>query len=52
VLSAAITAALALGRGLEDAVAEAKRHITRVIEAAPEVGHGSRCTASAPKERP
>ena len=52
VLSAAITAALALGRGLEDAVAEAKRHITRVIATAPEVGDGSRCTASAPKERP
>jgi hydroxymethylpyrimidine/phosphomethylpyrimidine kinase len=35
VLSAAITAGLARGSDLAEAVAEAKRHVTRAIEAAP-----------------
>ena len=35
VLSAAITASLARGNDLAEAVAEAKRHVTRAIEAAP-----------------
>ena len=35
VLSAAITAGLARGNDLAEAVAEAKRHVTRAIEAAP-----------------
>ena len=39
VLSAAITAGLALGNDLDDAVAEAKRYVTLAIETAPEIGH-------------
>ncbi len=39
--SAAITARLALGDGLGDAVRRAKRYVTRAIENAPNVGHGS-----------
>jgi hydroxymethylpyrimidine/phosphomethylpyrimidine kinase len=35
VLSAAITAGLVRGSDLAEAVAEAKRHVTRAIEAAP-----------------
>ncbi len=38
--SAAITAGLALGRTLEDAVAEAKRFVQRAIETAPGLGQG------------
>jgi hydroxymethylpyrimidine/phosphomethylpyrimidine kinase len=41
-LSAAITAALALGQALEPAVAAAKRYVTRGIAAAPRIGSGSR----------
>ena len=39
VLSAAITAGLARGSDLAEAVAEAKRHVTRAIEAAPAGEH-------------
>ena len=39
-LSAAISALLALGRPLGDAVAEAKAFVTRAIETAPGLGHG------------
>jgi len=39
-LSAAITARLALGDSIRDAVSAAKRYVTRVIESAPAVGHG------------
>ncbi len=38
--SAAITAGLALGKSLEDAVSSAKRFIQRAIETAPGLGHG------------
>jgi len=38
--SAAITARLALGEPLLTAIEKAKRYITRVIAAAPDVGHG------------
>ena len=38
--SAAITARLALGERLPDAVAHAKTYITRAIERAPGIGHG------------
>jgi hydroxymethylpyrimidine/phosphomethylpyrimidine kinase len=38
VLSAAITAGLARGKDLAEAVAEAKRHVTRAIETAPAIG--------------
>jgi hydroxymethylpyrimidine/phosphomethylpyrimidine kinase len=40
VLSAAVTAGLALGRGLEEAVAAAKRHVTQALATAPGIGHG------------
>lgn len=39
-LSAAITAALALGEPLGDAVARAKRFLTRALEHAPDLGRG------------
>ncbi|WP_038056749.1 bifunctional hydroxymethylpyrimidine kinase/phosphomethylpyrimidine kinase [Thermus amyloliquefaciens] len=39
-LSAAIAALLALGRPLEEAVAEAKAYLTRALETAPGLGHG------------
>jgi len=39
-LSAAIAALLALGRPLEEAVAEAKAYLTRALLAAPPLGHG------------
>uniref|UniRef100_UPI002ED709C3 Phosphomethylpyrimidine Kinase n=1 Tax=synthetic construct TaxID=32630 RepID=UPI002ED709C3 len=39
-LSAAIAALLALGRPLEEAVAEAKAYLTRALETAPSLGHG------------
>jgi hydroxymethylpyrimidine/phosphomethylpyrimidine kinase len=39
-LSAAITAQLARGRSLLEAVAAAKRYITRAIRTRPELGHG------------
>jgi hydroxymethylpyrimidine/phosphomethylpyrimidine kinase len=48
VLSAAITAGLALGDHLADAVAEAKRYVTRAIETAPAA---SRPTPSVPKQQ-
>jgi hydroxymethylpyrimidine/phosphomethylpyrimidine kinase len=38
--SAAITASLALGKCLPDAIAEAKQFIQRAIEQAPGFGHG------------
>ena len=38
--SAAITAGLAKGQGLLDAVATAKQFITRAIETNPALGHG------------
>jgi hydroxymethylpyrimidine/phosphomethylpyrimidine kinase len=41
-LSAAITAALALGLPLAEAVAEAKAYVMRAIAAAPAIGHGAR----------
>lgn len=40
-LSAAITAGLARGLALEEAVAAAKRYITRAIQSAPAIGHGA-----------
>lgn len=40
-LSAAVTAALALGRDLESAVAAAKRYVTRAIQTAPGLGRGA-----------
>lgn len=39
-LSAAITAQLALGRPLKEAVARAKAYLTRALETAPGLGHG------------
>lgn len=39
-LSAAIAALLALGKPLEEAVAEAKAYLTRALKTAPPVGHG------------
>jgi len=48
VLSAAITAGLALGDRLADAVAEAKRYVTRAIETAPAA---SRPTPIVPKKQ-
>ncbi|WP_038069234.1 bifunctional hydroxymethylpyrimidine kinase/phosphomethylpyrimidine kinase [Thermus scotoductus] len=39
-LSAAIAALLALGKPLEEAVAEAKAYLTRALETAPSLGHG------------
>jgi hydroxymethylpyrimidine/phosphomethylpyrimidine kinase len=58
VLSAAITAALALGLGLPEAVAAAKRHVSWAIAAAPALGGGARPVGQAsgpssvvPKER-
>ena len=48
VLSAAITAGLALGDRLADAVAEAKRYVTRAIETAPAA---SRPTPIVPKQQ-
>ena len=39
--SAAITAELAKGAGLVEAVANAKNYITRAIESNPSLGHGS-----------
>ena len=39
-LSAAITALLALGKPLEEAVAEAKAYLTRALETAPSLGQG------------
>ncbi|MDT7920980.1 MAG: bifunctional hydroxymethylpyrimidine kinase/phosphomethylpyrimidine kinase, partial [Meiothermus sp.] len=39
-LSAAIAALLALGRLLEEAVAEAKAYLTRALMSAPPLGHG------------
>ena len=41
VLSAAITAGLAVGRPLTEAVAAAKRHVTGALAAAPAIGHGT-----------
>lgn len=41
-LSAAIASGLALGNALPDAVANAKRYVTRAIESSPEMGKGSR----------
>lgn len=38
--SAAITAGLALGKNLQDAIAEAKRFVQQAIEQAPRLGHG------------
>jgi hydroxymethylpyrimidine/phosphomethylpyrimidine kinase len=38
--SAAITAGLAQGRGLPDAISEAKHFVQRAIERAPRLGHG------------
>ena len=40
-LSAAIAANLALGKGLVDAVREAKAYVTRCIRHAPGLGHGT-----------
>ena len=40
-LSAAITAALSRGQDLGDAVATAKRYVTRAIETATAIGHGA-----------
>jgi len=40
-LSAAVAAGLARGEGLEAAVAAAKRYVTRAIETAPQIGHGT-----------
>jgi len=40
-LSAAVTACLARGFGLDEAVAAAKRYITRAIATAPGIGHGA-----------
>jgi hydroxymethylpyrimidine kinase/phosphomethylpyrimidine kinase len=39
--SAAITARLALGEPLREAVVKAKRYVTRVIAAAPDIGGGN-----------
>ena len=39
-LSAAIAALLALGKPLEEAVAEAKAYLTRALDTAPSLGHG------------
>jgi hydroxymethylpyrimidine/phosphomethylpyrimidine kinase len=39
-LSAAVTAGLAIGHGLETAIANAKSYVTRAIELAPDIGHG------------
>jgi hydroxymethylpyrimidine/phosphomethylpyrimidine kinase len=41
-LSAAVTAGLALGQPLDEAVEAAKRWMTRALETAPAVGHGGR----------
>jgi hydroxymethylpyrimidine/phosphomethylpyrimidine kinase len=41
-LSAAVTAGLAAGRRLPDAVERAKRYVTRALETAVDVGHGLR----------
>lgn len=41
-LSAAIAAALALEVELKEAVAIAKRYVTRALAAAPQIGHGAR----------
>jgi hydroxymethylpyrimidine/phosphomethylpyrimidine kinase len=41
-LSAAITAALARGESLEDAIDAAKRYVTRALQNAPQIGHGLR----------
>ncbi len=41
-LAAAVAAGLALGLTLEQAVADAKRHVTRAIETAPVLGRGAR----------
>jgi len=49
ILSAAIAAGLALGDDLADAVAEAKRYVTRLIETAPAIDRGSGQTPIVPK---
>jgi hydroxymethylpyrimidine/phosphomethylpyrimidine kinase len=41
-LSAAVTAGLAQGRPLEEAIADAKRWLTRALGSAPALGHGAR----------
>jgi len=41
-LSAAIAASLALGESLEGAIDAAKRYVTRALQNAPQIGHGSR----------